>query len=258
MKPTINDLKLLADTAGKTLRAAYGQQHNVELKGTIDLVTEVDEQIEAILIENIREKFPTHRIMAEESGEAGEGEHVWYLDPIDGTTNFAHNIPHFSISIAYTIGGEVQLGVVYDPMRDEMFSAERGVGAWLNDKPIAVSNTAVLERSVLVTGFPYDRFTNPRNNLAQFAHFALKVRGMRRLGSAALDLCYVAAGRVDGYWELSLQPYDLAAGWLIAAEAGALVTKTNGVKDALTAPISVLAANPTLYALMFAELKKIN
>jgi myo-inositol-1(or 4)-monophosphatase len=248
MKPLLNDLESLAREAGKILRAGYPQHNHVELKGEIDLVTEIDRQSESFLLGAIGDKFPTHRVISEETGgREGSDEHVWYIDPLDGTTNFAHGLPIFSVSIAYGETGAPTLGVVYNPISDEMFSGEKGEGAWLNGSPIKASSTAKLSHSLLVTGFPYDRFENPDNNLSHFNNFALQVQGIRRLGSAALDLCYVACGRVDGYWEVRLEPWDLAAGTLIAREAGAVVSKIDGNPDMLAAPYSVMAANPGLY-----------
>ncbi len=256
MKPKLSDLEALARGAGEILRAGYGDQNHVDHKGEIDLVTEVDRQSEAYLLAAIGEKFPTHSVISEETGVVeGSSEQVWYLDPLDGTTNFTHQLPIFSVSIAYREAGEVVLGVVYDPMRDEMFSAEWGKGAWLNGEPVRVGEVAELSSSLVVTGFPYDRFENPDNNLAYFNKFTLLVQGIRRLGSAALDLCYVACGRVDGYWEVRLEPWDLAAGTLIARQAGALVTKMDGRSEMLIPPYSVLAANPVLYELMLAVIR---
>lgn len=258
MKPQLSELEALARGAGEILRAGYHQQNPVDYKGTIDLVTEVDRQSEAYLLEAIAGKFSEHRVVAEETGGLeGSGECVWYIDPLDGTTNFAHKLPIFSISIAFTDSEGLNLGVVYDPMRDEMFAAERGKGARMNDAPIGVGVTSGLCNSLVVTGFPYDRFENPDNNLEYFNRFALKVQGIRRLGSAALDLCNVACGRVDGFWEVRLEPWDLAAGTLIAREAGAVVTKLNGEPDMLTAPYNVMAANPNLHGLMLGVIRGI-
>ena len=246
----------MAYQAGEILRAGYGEQHQISYKGAIDIVTEVDHRSEAYLIGEIKGKYPSHRIVTEEAGElVGSDCWVWYIDPLDGTVNYAHGIPIFAVSIAYAEGGRVRLGVVYEPMRDECFSAELGKGAWLNGKPIRVSETTDLDRALLVTGFAYDVRTNPYNNLDLFSHFMLRSRGVRRLGSAAVDLGYVAAGRFDGYWEIKLESYDIAAGGLIASEAGALVTNIAGEKDYLSAPVSVLAANPAIHGIMLAELR---
>ena len=251
MKPTLQDLTDLARSAGEILRAGLNQANHLEHKGEINIVTEVDKRSEDYILSEINAKFPGHHIIAEESGEtAGDAAHTWYIDPLDGTTNFAHGLPIFSVSIAYAEAGEVILGVVYDPMRDELFTAEKGKGAAVNGTPLKVGTQEELSHCILVTGFPYDRFTNPVNNLDNFNRFALKAQGVRRLGSAALDLCYVAAGRVDGYWELRLYPWDMAAGLLIVQEAGGLITKFNGDTDILTPPHSIVAANPVLHAKM--------
>jgi len=246
----------MAYQAGEILRAGYGERHQISYKGVIDIVTEVDRRSEAYLIGEIKGKYPSHRIFTEEAGElVGSDCCIWYIDPLDGTVNYAHGIPIFAVSIAYSEGGQVRLGVVYEPMRDECFSAELGKGAWLNGKPIRVSENTDLDHALLVTGFAYDVHTNPDNNLDLFNRFTLRSRGVRRLGSAAVDLGYVATGRFDGYWEIKLESYDIAAGGLIASEAGAQVTNIAGGKDYLSAQVSILAANPVLHGKMLAELR---
>lgn len=251
MNPQLEDLCVMARGAGDILRAGFNNSNHVRLKGVIDLVTEVDRQSEDFLVAQVTRQFPEHNIIAEESGEVeNHSEFSWYIDPLDGTTNYAHGLPIFSVSIALVYQGDLRLGVVYNPISDELFSAERGKGAWLNGTPIRPGSQTDLNQSLLVTGFPYDRFTNPDNNLENFRRFALQVRGIRRLGSAALDLCSVAAGRVDGYWEIRLEPWDLAAGMLIAEEAGAQVTRRDGSGALLTPPCSVAAANPALLQAM--------
>jgi myo-inositol-1(or 4)-monophosphatase len=267
LKPTLTELESLARGAGEILRAGYearpGMVNHLEVdyKGAIDLVTDVDIRSEKYLIESIRGRYKDHRIVSEESGINQGGDCcVWFIDPIDGTVNFAHGIPIFSISIAYAQDGQLELGVIYDPMRDECFSAEHGRGSWLNGKPIRASSAKDLGHSLMITGFPYDIRTNPENNLDHYASFALTSLGVRRLGSAALDLCYIAAGRFDGYWELRLNSWDIAAGELIAREAGALVTNLNGdLDDLVQNPVSqhsILAANPILHGQMLAILKE--
>ena len=265
MKPTIADLEMLAREAGKILRSGYetrpGMVNHLEVnyKGTIDLVTDIDYQSEKYLIDTIRQRFPDHRIVSEESGVNQGGDCcIWFIDPIDGTVNFAHGIPFFSVSIAYAHEGQLELGVVYDPMRDECFSAETGLGAWLNGDPIRASQSSDLDHSLLVTGFAYDIRTNPENNLDHYSHFALRSQGVRRLGSAALDLCYIAAGRFDGYWELRLNSWDIAAGEIIAREAGAVVTDLDGNPDDLiddqSTQHAILAASPAIHRQMMAIL----
>lgn len=255
MTPELDDLETLARQAGEILRAGYGRRPQIYYKGAIDLVTDVDHQSEDFLLGEIRRRFPGHTIFTEESGHlAGQDCCVWYIDPLDGTVNFAHGLPLFAVSIGYAEGGVLRLGAVYDPLRDEMYLGERGRGAWLNGRPIHASTVDSLDQSLLVTGFPYDIRTHPENNLEQFTRFMLLSQGVRRLGSAALDLCYVAAGRLDGFWEVRLKPWDVAAGGLIAEEAGAVVSDTHGGPDYLSAPSSILACAPGIYAQMLSVL----
>ena len=257
MIPNLSDLEQLARQAGEILRAGYAREHQVDYKGVIDLVTEVDHQSETYILSEIQKRFPGHAILAEESGSLqGASEHLWHIDPLDGTVNYAHGIPIFCVSIGYALNGVTRLGAVFDPMRDECFSAQRGSGACLNGKPLHVSAVNQLVRSLLVTGFPYDTWNTSKDNFINFVHFAKMTQGVRRLGSAALDLCYVAAGRFDGFWELSLNAWDVAAGGLIAEEAGAIVTSVDGSSDYISKPQSILAATPGLHPLMLAELKK--
>jgi len=256
MQPTIQEIESLARQAGEILRAGVGHTHQVDFKGAIDLVTEVDRRSEAYLLGEIRRNYPQHRILAEESGaQSGDPCCIWLVDPLDGTVNYAHGVPIFAVSIAFQQDGETLLGAVYDPMRDECFTAQRGLGAWLNGFPVRASYTAELNDSLLVTGFPYDVRTNPDNNLDRFTRLSLLTRGVRRLGSAALDLCYVACGRVDGFWEIRLSPWDVAAGALVAQEAGAQVSNLGGGADFLSRPQSIVAANPRLHPLLLAALQ---
>ena len=255
MQPTLSYVEQLARQAGAILHAGYEMEHQVGYKGVIDLVTEVDHQSEKILLGEVRKDFPGHHIFSEESGIIqGDAEHVWYIDPLDGTVNYAHNIPFFCVSIAYASHGVVSLGAVYDPMRDEMFLAERGKGAHLNGRPLQVSAATELQRSLLVTGFPYTAWNTPQDNFANFVKLAKLTQGVRRLGSAALDLGYVAAGRFDGYWEISLNAWEVAAGGLICQEAGAWVTNVKGEADYLSPPQSVVAATPGIHARILQEL----
>jgi len=249
--PTLPDLERMARQAGKILHDRYDQEHEVNYKGVIDIVTEADHASEAFVIGEVQRLFPTHRILSEEAGNLdGHDEHLWLIDPLDGTVNYAHGVPFFSVSIAYAHKGTVMLGAVYDPMRDEMFIAERGRGATLNGRALMVSTADELVRSLMVTGFPYDLWTTEQNNLDFFGKFARLTQGVRRLGSAALDLCYVGAGRIDGYWELSLKPWDLAAGSLVAEEAGAKVAALDGHLDYITPPCSLVAATPGIFPKM--------
>jgi len=256
MQPALSYLENLAREAGGILRAGYNKEHQVGYKGVIDLVTEVDHQSEAFLLGEVQKNFPGHHILSEETGIIqGSDQHIWYIDPLDGTVNYAHHIPIFCVSIAYASRGTLVLGAVYDPMRDEMFTAERGVGAYLNGRPSRVSSAADLQKSLLVTGFPYNAWDTPQDNFANFVKFGKLSQGVRRLGSAALDLCYVAAGRFDGFWELALNPWDVAAGGLICEEAGARVTNVDGGADYLSAPQSVIACTPGIHSRMLEELR---
>jgi len=251
VKPTLSLLTSLAHQAGEILHAGINQHFQIDHKGVIDLVTEMDHRSEDFLLGEIRRRFPTHRIISEEVGLVeGDANHVWYVDPLDGTVNYAHGIPFYTVSIAYAEEGQIRLGAVYDPSRDEMYTGEKGSGAWLNDQPIGISEAQDLDQGLLVTGFPYDIRTNLETNLDHFVRFSLRSQGVRRLGSAALDLCYVAAGRLDGFWEIRIKSYDIAAGGLIAEEAGAVVTKVNGSPDYLTPPCSILAATPGIHSQM--------
>ena len=254
--PTLTGLERLARQAGQILRAGYQKEHQVDYKGVIDPVTEIDRQSEDYLLGEIRKSFPDHHVLSEESGGTrGEG-HQWYIDPLDGTVNYAHNIPFFSVSIAYASNGTMKLAAVYDPMRDEMFIAERGKGAYLNGRPLHVSDAVELQRSLLVTGFPYDAWDSEFDNFGNFVKFAKMTQGVRRFGSAALDLSYVAAGRFDGFWELSLSPWDVAAGGLICEEAGGRVTNVYGGADYISPPQSILATTPGIHARMLEEIEQ--
>ncbi len=256
MQLTLSYLERLARQAGEILRASYDKEHQVGYKGVIDLVTEVDHQSEAFVLGEVRRDFPDHHIFSEESGVIqGNDEHVWYIDPLDGTVNYAHHIPIFCVSIAYaartgissSLSADLKLAAIYEPMRDEMFLAERGKGATLNGRPLRVSSATELGRSLLVTGFPYSAWNTPQDNFANFTKFGKMTQGVRRLGSAAIDLCYVAAGRFAGYWEMSLNAWDVAAGGLICEEAGARVTNVKGDSDYISPPQSVIACAPGIY-----------
>ena len=219
----------VAKDAGRLLRDRVGTRIDIDHKGAINIVTDVDLASERLIREAISTYYPRHEILAEESGlSESSSEHRWIVDPLDGTTNYAHGYPIFCVSIALECRGEIVLGVVYDPMRDELFAAERGGGAALNNRLIHVSKTAELMQGLLSTGFPYDIRTSQLTNLDHWANFAMNAQALRRDGAAALDLCYVACGRFDGFWELSLSPWDTAAGALIVTEAGGRVTSFSG------------------------------
>lgn len=255
-EPTLQDLETIARQAGEILRLGFGRGNHVQHKGEIDLVTEVDHQSEEFILRELKTRFPDHYIMAEESGaSAGDQEHTWYVDPLDGTVNYAHQIPVFSVTLAYARRGEILLGVVYAPLLEEMFTAQAGQGSWLNGERLRVDPENDLNECLLVTGFPYDIRTNP-TNLEYYRRFALRTQGVRRMGSAALDMSYVGAGRFNGYWESGVSSWDIAAGVLIAREAGAHVTAWDGSELNFEPPISVLAANQELHAAMLAVLRE--
>ena len=217
--------------AGRLLMQHYGKAHEIEHKGrhVINLVTNVDKKSEALIVGALKQHFPAHQILAEEGlGAKGFSSYKWIIDPLDGTTNYTHGFPFFCVSIGLEVQGEMALGVVYAPMLGELFVGMRGKGATLNGKRIHVSKEPSLSKSLLATGFPYDIREAARNNLNYFAKFAKRAQAIRRAGSAALDLCYLACGRFDGFWELRLAPWDLAAATLIVEEAGGKVTNFKG------------------------------
>jgi len=232
--------------AGETQLAHFGRDIRVEKKGVIDLVTEIDLEIERDFRAMIGDRFPEHEVLGEEFGAAGDRERTprfcWIFDPIDGTTNYAHGLPIFCASLALEVEGVPVVAAVYDPNRKELFTAERGRGAWLNGQPLRVSSAASLIDSLLVTGFHYGVHKDPEEVIKVFSAFISRARAVRRLGSAALDLCYVGAGRFDGFWEKKLQPWDVAGGALIVMEAGGLVTTLTGDPYA-SREGSVLASN---------------
>ena len=248
----------MAREAGEVLRAGHGLLHAPERKGRIDLVTEYDRRAEQLILARLGERFPGHAILAEESGrqDARSAPVRWLIDPLDGTTNFAHNYPFFAVSIGVEIEGELAAGAVFDPIRDEMFSAARGQGATLNDRPIRVSAIERLEDALLVTGFPYDVREHPERHLPDFRAFLERAQGIRRDGSAALNLCYLAMGRFDGFWEALLSPWDLAAGVLLVREAGGLVTTYDGGPLDLEGG-EILATNHLLHTEMMAVLGQV-
>jgi myo-inositol-1(or 4)-monophosphatase len=219
----------VARDAGRLIRDRVGTNIGIDHKGSINLVTDVDLASERLIREAISTYYPRHEILAEEGGlfESGS-EFRWIVDPLDGTTNYAHGYPIFCVSIALECKGEPVVGVVYDPMRDEMFAAEHGAGATLNNRPIRVSKVDDLMQGLLSTGFPYDIKTSKLTNLDHWSNFALNAQALRRDGAAALDLCYVACGRFDGFWELNLSPWDTAAGTLIVTEAGGRLSDFSG------------------------------
>jgi len=218
----------VARAAGAILRDGYGRPLAIDYKGGIDLVTEYDRKAEAFIREELSRRFPGHGWLGEESGAGAAGEFRWVVDPLDGTTNFAHAYPFFAVSIALEVSGTRTLGVVYDPLRDECFAASKGESATLNGAPIRVSRVDDLARALAATGFAYDVHEKPEETLRFFSPFLSKVQGIRRDGSAALNLCYLACGRFDLFWEVKLHPWDVAAGALIVEEAGGRVTDFAG------------------------------
>jgi len=242
--------EVIARQAGVILMEGFGNVRHIQQKGVIDLVTEFDKRSEEVVLSSIQQKFPDHAILAEESGHNNTvSEYQWVIDPLDGTTNFAHGIPIFSVSIGLLKNNSPVVGVAYDPFRNEMFSAEKGHGAFLNNHPIHVSSQTDLGHAVISTGFPYDLRTNPRNNLAQFVQFQLRTQAVRHLGSAALDCAWTAMGRLDGYWEFGIKPWDVGAGALIVREAGGCVTSVDGDENFLSSE-SILVSNSLLHEQM--------
>jgi len=245
-----------ARAGGAVLQDLLHRDRTVAYKQNVsDLVTDADRQAEAAVVGCIRAHFPDDAILAEERGaEVGRSPYRWIVDPLDGTTNYAHRFPIYCVSVAVETGGQVLAGAVYDPTRDEMFAARRGMGATLNGQRIRVSDVPDLDRALLATGFSYDLRTNPRNNLQQFADLSHQARAVRRPGSAAVDLCYVAAGRLDGFWELHIQPWDMAAGALIVEEAGGRMSRLDGGVHSIYCG-ELVASNGTIHAALLAALR---
>ncbi len=216
--------------AGEIIREGFGKKLTLEYKTNVtDYVTNIDKASEEKIINFIRKEFPTHNILAEESGRSyRSSEYTWVIDPLDGTMNFAHGLPIFSVSIGVMKNDEIIAGVIYDVMMDIVYSAEKGSGAFANDKKLSVSGTTDLSKSLLVTGFPYDIKDNPKNAIGKFGDFLKVASGVRRLGSAAIDCCYIATGAFDGFWEVRLNAWDICAGHLIIKEAGGKVTNFSG------------------------------
>ena len=242
-----------ARAAGRIQRERYGTGFAVRRKGAVDLVTEVDLACEEAIREVLGRLAPGTAVLGEEGGATGMGSDRWLVDPLDGTTNYAHGFPAFCVSVAWQEGGAVRLGAVYDPLRDELFTAERNKGARLAGQRLRTSETGKLEAALLATGFPYDRAQNPRN-YAEFRRLTQCTQGVRRTGSAALDLAYVAAARLDGFWEPGLKPWDLAAGCLLVEEAGGVVTGYGG-EPFTPDDADVVASNGRLHEALLAQLR---
>ncbi|MCX8044957.1 MAG: inositol monophosphatase [Desulfobacterota bacterium] len=241
---------------GAVLRQHFGTIGAIEHKGKLDLVTDVDRRSEEAVVTFLSREFPSCGILTEEQPEIKSGSKCrWILDPLDGTTNYAHGYPVFCVSLAFEQETSLLWAGVYDPMRDELFTATRGHGATMNNQPLRVSTIDRLDRALLCTGFPYDVHDSAENNLDYFAAFITTAQAVRRDGSAALDLCYVAAGRFDGFWEMKLKPWDIAAGCLIVTEAGGMVTDFTGMPLDITHG-NVLASNGCVHNAMLQILTK--
>jgi myo-inositol-1(or 4)-monophosphatase len=245
----------IAREAGALLANYFERRVAFELKGESDLVTEADRASEALIVERLRTHFPSHNIVAEEGGgHISPSEYRWYVDPLDGTTNFAHSFPVFNVTLALEHAGELIAGVIFDPVRNEMFAAERGSGAYLNNRRLHVSNTRRLQDSLIATGFPSKR-RHQNVNIHFYYHLAMVSHGVRRAGAAAIDLAYVAAGRLDGFWEFQLNPWDMAAGILLVNEAGGRCSDMKGNPVSLSGP-HLLADNSHIHpeiVAMFSE-----
>lgn len=238
----------IAREAGEHLMAAWHAPHRIRTKSTsIDWVTEMDQEVERFIVERLRQAFPSYGILSEESPEQSGHQARWIVDPLDGTVNYAHGYPHFAVSIALERAGRIVVGVVYDPVLDELFAAERGRGAWLNGRPLQVARTAQLDRALLASGSPYDVHTRPRPYMSLWEVLVTHGLAVRQSGAAALDLCYVAAGRLDGYVEYQLELWDVAAGSLIVEEAGGRVSDAQGGAAYLYGR-SIVAAPPALWS----------
>lgn len=246
----------ISKEAGELIRDSFRTSFQMEYKtGASNLVTEIDKKSEKIIIDYVKKNFPGHGIMAEETGEQDKSaEYIWFIDPIDGTNNFAHGLPIFSVSIGVQKNGKTIAGVVYDVMQDIIYSCEAGGGAYANERKLKVSTNADLEQSMLVTGFPYDMAERGDSLLRVFGAFLKKARGIRRLGSAALDLCYVADGVFDGFWEGFLYPYDVCAGSLLVEEAGGKTTDYSGQNEIFK--YQILATNGKVHSEMLEIINK--
>ena len=252
----IKDIIEVAQTAGEIIREGFGKNFQIEYKtNEKNLVTEIDKKSEKEILEFISKKYPSHNILTEESGEhKKDSEYLWVVDPLDGTTNFAHGLPIFSVSIGVMKKNEIVAGVVYDVMQNIVYSAEKGSGAFANGNKINVNSNDNLGLSVLVTGFPYNVAENPDYAFERFTTLTKKARAVRRLGSAAIDLCYVAKGVFDAFWEVSLHPWDICAGKLILEEAGGLITDFNGNETNIFTK-QLLASNKKVHQQMIDALK---
>jgi myo-inositol-1(or 4)-monophosphatase len=256
MQPLLNIAVRAARRAGEIIVRGMNRTHRLDVraKGQNDFVTEIDLLAEREIIETVRKHYPDHGFLAEESGYSGDAECVWIIDPLDGTTNYMHGFPQFAVSIAVQRRGRVEHGVVYDPLRQELFTASRGEGAFLDGRRIRVSGHLGLERALIGTGFPYRSNLHWLDNyMAMFKAVTQQTAGIRRPGAAALDLAYVAAGRLDGFWEFGLSPWDTAAGTLLITEAGGMVGTLSGAEYRQQGHI--LAGTPKVYAALLETLR---
>jgi myo-inositol-1(or 4)-monophosphatase len=250
LKELTRAVKAIATEAGALLRKGFNKPRKIRYKGRIDPVTEFDLKSEKLITRRILQRFPDHEILAEEGSANGHrSDFCWIVDPLDGTVNFAHGFPIYAVSIAVSFKGEIITGAVFDPERNELFWSARGSRAYMNRQVITVSKEGNLERSLLATGFAYDIGTARKNNLGLFARMAKKAQGVRRPGSAALDLCWLAAGRIDGFWELKLHPWDTAAATLIVANAGGKISRIDGRPYSVFDP-DLLASNGRIHHAM--------
>jgi myo-inositol-1(or 4)-monophosphatase len=241
-----------ARLAGKVLSERFLGERTIEYKGGIDLVTDADRAAEAVVLGFIRQRYPGHAVLAEESGASRGSGPRWIVDPLDGTTNYAHRVPHFCVSVGVEGPGGVLAGAIYNPMLDELFSAARGEGATLNGRPLRASGCTELSHGLLCTGFPYDVHQKPEGPMGLLRRFIVRAQGIRRTGSAALDLAYVAAGRFDGFFEFGLKPWDVAAGSLLVQEAGGTMVRIDGAPFQVGVG-DVLACAPGLASVLIAE-----
>lgn len=248
----------IARSAGELIMEMQAQDRKVSYKSARDMVTEVDQACENLIVSALQERFPDHNILAEEGGdhENRESDYQWIIDPLDGTTNFVHGFPAYCVSIGLHYQNQALLGVIYDPLRDEIFTASRGNGAFLNNKPIEVSKTDSLDRSLLATGFPYANDETFDLNMQLWVKIYGQTQGLRRAGAAALDLAWTACGRLDGFWEMELKPWDMAAGVLLVTEAGGSVSSPTQDQFSIFAG-NVVATNAKLHTILKTEIKTI-
>ena len=244
----LNKIIEIAKEAGEIIREGFESDYKIEYKGSVtNLVTEIDKKSERHIIDFVKKEFPAHTIVAEESGaDLHSSDYAWFIDPLDGTTNFAHGLPIFSVSIGVRKNDETIAGVVYDVMRNIVYASELGSGSYANEQKLSVNSESELEKALFVTGFPYDIWRNPDNTIERFVAFLKKARAVRRLGSAAIDFCYVASGVFAGFWETKLSPWDYVAGDLIVREAGGIATDFDG-KNLTPESVAIVASNGILH-----------